>query len=131
MPATQIITSFDVWHLQLPVNAQRAIDNRTAIMGDAGYGDANCTEIATGTKAATKAGLAHLAGTHMIAATPGITLGCEFCQAKYFLEEDILDGTFEIVDGQVIILQSPGLGLAVDPEKLNKYAVNTAKGPPT
>jgi muconate cycloisomerase len=76
-----------------------------------------------------EAGLAHLAGTHMIAATPEITLGCEFYQAKYFLEEDILDGTFKIVDGQVIIPQSPGLGLAVDPEKLNKYAVNTAQGP--
>ena len=29
-------------------------------------------------------GIAHLAGTHVIAATPNISLGCEFYQAKYF-----------------------------------------------
>ena len=38
-----------------------------------------------------EAGLAHLAGTHMIAATPEITLGCEFYQAEWYLEEDILE----------------------------------------
>lgn len=75
-----------------------------------------------------ESGLAHLAGTHMIAATPEITLGCEFYQARYFLEEDILDGVFAIEDGQVVVSQSPGLGLAVDLEKLNKYAVKTSIG---
>ncbi len=75
-----------------------------------------------------EAGLAHLAGTHMIAATPEITLGCEFYQAKYFLEEDILDGVFAIRDGQVMVPQSPGLGVAVDTDKLDKYAVNTSEG---
>jgi len=75
-----------------------------------------------------EAGLAHLAGTHMIAATPEITLGCEFYQAKYFLEEDILDGEFAIKDGQVVVPQGPGLGLAPDLDKLDKYAVNTSGG---
>jgi muconate cycloisomerase len=74
-----------------------------------------------------EAGLAHLAGTHMIAATPEITLGCEFYQAKYFLTEDILDGTFRIENGQVVVPTTPGLGLAPDPDKLDKYAVNTSK----
>ena len=40
-----------------------------------------------------EAGLAHLAGTHMIAATPEISLGCEFYQASYFLKEDILESS--------------------------------------
>jgi muconate cycloisomerase len=75
-----------------------------------------------------EAGLAHLAGTHMIAATPEITLGCEFYQAKYFLTDDILDGVFCIEDGQVIVPHGPGLGLAVDRDKLDKYAVNTSEG---
>ncbi len=74
-----------------------------------------------------EAGLAHLAGTHMIAATPEITLGCEFYQARYFLTEDILDGVFKIDNGQVVVPSAPGLGLAPDPEKLDKYAVNTSK----
>lgn len=71
-----------------------------------------------------EAGVAHLAGTHMIAATPEITLGCEFYQASYFLVEDVLASPFEVVDGQVMVPQSAGLGQAVDVDKLDHYAVN-------
>lgn len=69
-----------------------------------------------------EAGLAHLAGTHMIAATPEITLGCEFYQASYFLKEDILEQPFEIRNGQVIVPSTPGLGGRPDVAKLNHYA---------
>ncbi len=70
-----------------------------------------------------EAGLAHLAGTHMIAATPEITLGCEFYQASYFLKEDILEEPFQISDGQVIVPEGPGLGGRPDVAKLDHYAV--------
>ncbi len=70
-----------------------------------------------------EAGLAHLAGTHMIAATPEITLGCEFYQASYFLTEDILESPFEVRDGQVIVPDAPGLGGKPDLAKLSHYAV--------
>ena len=70
-----------------------------------------------------EAGLAHLAGTHMIAATPEITLGCEFYQAQYFLVEDILQSPFEIRDGHVIVPDGPGLGILPDTDKLDHYAV--------
>ncbi len=70
-----------------------------------------------------EAGLAHLAGTHMIAATPEITLGCEFYQASYFLTQDILESPFEVRDGQVIVPDAPGLGGRPDLAKLNHYAV--------
>jgi len=70
-----------------------------------------------------EAGLAHLAGTHMIAATPEITLGCEFYQASYFLKEDILETPFEVRNGQVIVPDDPGLGGKPDLAKLNHYAV--------
>lgn len=70
-----------------------------------------------------EAGLAHLAGTHMIAATPEITLGCEFYQASYFLTEDILTEPFEVKDGQVIVPQTPGLGGVPDLDKLDYYKV--------
>ncbi|WP_209599439.1 enolase C-terminal domain-like protein [Ruegeria sp. HKCCSP351] len=70
-----------------------------------------------------EAGLAHLAGTHMIAATPEISLGCEFYQASYFLKEDILEETFQVRDGQVCVPQGPGLGGRPDLTKLDHYAV--------
>ncbi len=73
-----------------------------------------------------EAGLAHLAGTHMIAATPEIALGCEFYQASYFLQEDILEEPFQISDGQVVVPVGPGLGGRPDPGKLNRYAVAKA-----
>ncbi|ARE38338.1 Muconate cycloisomerase [Rhodovulum sp. P5] len=68
-------------------------------------------------------GLAHLAGAHMIAATPEITLGCEFYQARYFLEDDLLAEPFPIEDGKVIVPDGPGLGLVPDMDKVMRHAV--------
>jgi muconate cycloisomerase len=69
-------------------------------------------------------GLAHLAGTHMIAATPEIALGCEFYQAKYFLAEDLLAEPFPISGGHVLVPDGPGLGIDPDMEKVQGYAIN-------
>ena len=68
-------------------------------------------------------GLAHLAGVHMIASAPNISLGCEFYQAKYYLDEDLLTEPFPIVEGQVVVPDTPGLGISVDEARLQKYAV--------
>ena len=73
-----------------------------------------------------EAGLAHLAGAHMIAATPEITLGCEFYQAKYFLREDILETPFPCDGGSVALSDAPGLGIRPDIAKLRHYAKATA-----
>ncbi len=70
-----------------------------------------------------EAGLAHLAGTHMIAATPEISLGCEFYQARYFLETDILEHPFPYAGGRVIVPDGPGLGIRPDLDKLNHFAI--------
>lgn len=70
-----------------------------------------------------EAGIAHLAGTHLIASTPEITLGCEFYQAKYFLTEDILSSPFPIDNGHVIVPETPGLGIDVNREALEKYHI--------
>lgn len=69
-----------------------------------------------------EAGLAHLAGAHMIAATPEITLGCEFYQARYFLREDILEAPFPCEGGEVVVPVAPGLGIRPDLGKLDHYA---------
>ncbi len=66
-------------------------------------------------------GLAHLAGTHMIAATPGITLGCEFYQASYFLAEDILSTPFRVEAGHVVVPDGPGLGATPDAGQFGRY----------
>lgn len=65
-----------------------------------------------------ESGLAHLAGVHLVAATPNIRLGCEFYQARYYLTEDVLDQQFPVADGQIIVPQTPGLGIGVDEDKL-------------
>jgi muconate cycloisomerase len=66
-------------------------------------------------------GIAHLAGTHLMAAIPDLTLGCEFYMATYYLKEDILAEPFPVRDGSVHVPTGPGLGIDVDVEKLAKY----------
>ncbi len=68
-------------------------------------------------------GIAHLAGAHMIAATPNISLGCEFYQATYYLVEDLLQGDFPLSNGQVVLPTAAGLGMDVDLERLSHYSV--------
>ncbi len=69
-----------------------------------------------------ESGLAHLAGAHMIAATPEITLGCEFYQAQYYLAEDILEAPFPSEGGKVTVPDGPGLGIRPDLDKLQHFA---------
>ena len=70
-----------------------------------------------------EAGIAHLAGAQMIAATPEITLGCEFYQATYYLKEDLLETPFPAAGGKVTVPTAPGLGLAVNEEKVRHFTV--------
>lgn len=72
-------------------------------------------------------GLAHLAGVHMIAATPEITLGCEFYQAKYYLRTDILEQPFVCAGGAVRVPDGPGLGGRPDLEKLDRFTIARAQ----
>ena len=73
-----------------------------------------------------ESGLAHLAGAHMVAATPAITLGCEFYQSRYYLAEDILEEPFPSSGGVVTVSDGPGLGGRPDLDKLAYYALQTA-----
>ncbi len=71
-------------------------------------------------------GLAHLAGVHMIAVAPNISLGCEFYQATYYLEQDLLSAPFPIIDGMVQVPGGPGLGVDVNEELLKTFCVRTS-----
>ncbi|MGV6848806.1 MAG: enolase C-terminal domain-like protein [Marinibacterium sp.] len=67
-------------------------------------------------------GLGHLAGAHLIAATPEISLGCEFYQARYYLETDLLEDPFPILNGAVHVPDTPGLGGRPDIDKIRHFA---------
>lgn len=67
-------------------------------------------------------GIAHLAGAQMIAATPNISLGCEFYQATYYLEQDLLAEAFPVKSGKVIVPRTPGLGIRVDEDRVRHCA---------
>ena len=68
-------------------------------------------------------GLAHLAGVHMIACAPNISLGCEFYQATYYLNDDLMVGDFPIKNGQVVVPDTPGLGMELNQTMLERTAI--------
>ena len=68
-------------------------------------------------------GIACTAGAHMIAATPNISLGCEFYQPTCYLTEDLLAQPFLVRDGKVQVPTAPGLGIEVDEDRLRRHAV--------
>ena len=70
-----------------------------------------------------EAGIAHLAGAHMIAATPEIDLGCEFYQARYYLAEDILAVPFPCDGGKVQVPDTPGLGAVPDMDRIGRHCL--------
>ncbi|MCC2110586.1 MAG: cycloisomerase, partial [Hyphomicrobiales bacterium] len=70
-----------------------------------------------------ESGLGHLAGTHLVAATPAISFGCEFYQARYYLETDILAEPFPVEYGAVVVPTTPGLGIDVDEKALERFTV--------
>lgn len=73
-------------------------------------------------------GLAHTAGTHLMAAVPDLLLGCEFYMATYYATEDILTEPFPVKAGRVHVPTGPGLGVSVDPAQLEKFAVADVLG---
>lgn len=67
-------------------------------------------------------GIGCTAGTHLIAATQNISLGCEFYQPTYYLTEDLLARPFPVRHGKVQVPTAPGLGIELDEDRLAHYA---------
>ena len=59
-------------------------------------------------------GIGLAAGTHLIAATPGISLGCEFYMPHHVLTEDVLERPIPHCNGHVVVPDGPGLGITVN-----------------
>jgi muconate cycloisomerase len=67
-------------------------------------------------------GVALAAGTQFIAATPGVSLGCEFYMPHHVLTEDVLEQKIENRGGAVIVPDGPGLGIRVSESSLRSNA---------
>jgi muconate cycloisomerase len=67
-------------------------------------------------------GVALAAGTQFIAATPGISLGCEFYMPHHVLTEDVLEEKIENCGGEVVVPHGPGLGIKVSDHSLRSNA---------
>lgn len=67
-------------------------------------------------------GVALAAGTQFIAATPGMSLGCEFYMPHHVLLEDVLVEKIENRGGNVIVPKGPGLGIEVTETSLRDNA---------
>ncbi len=73
-------------------------------------------------------GVAHAAGTHLIASLSNAGLGCEFYQATYYLKEDVLNEPFPIEGGEIVVPTAPGLGVTVNEDRVRKMATQTLRG---
>lgn len=67
-------------------------------------------------------GIALAAGTQFIAATPGVSLGCEFYMPHHVLTEDVLEARIPNENGQVIVPVAPGLGINVSDHSVRSNA---------
>jgi muconate cycloisomerase len=67
-------------------------------------------------------GIGLAAGTQLIAATPGISLGCEFYMPHHVLTEDVLEERVANRDGHVVVPDGPGLGIQVSERSVRAKA---------
>ena len=65
--------------------------------------------------------IAHMAGAHLMAAIPDVTLGCEFYMSTYYAETDLATAPFPVKNGHVHLPNTPGLGTAPDPDMLARH----------
>ena len=72
-----------------------------------------------------EAGIANLAGTHLMAVLPELNLGCEYYTASYYLTADVLAGPVPIAEGALQVPGEPGLGIAINPDRLARHTMET------
>lgn len=72
-----------------------------------------------------EAGVANLAGAHMMAVLPEARYGCEYYTASRYLTADILTGPMPIEAGEIQVPAAPGLGIEVDADRLAQHCLET------
>ena len=79
-------------------------------------------------------GVGNLANIHLAAAAPAVTLSCvvpvstpaEHQQGQIggiYYRDDLIAEPMRLVDGAIEVPDAPGMGIAVDPEKIERYRV--------
>lgn len=63
-------------------------------------------------------GIALAAGCHFIAATPNMSLGCEFYAPRYAFANDVVATPLAVGGGEVRVPDGPGLGMTLDRDAL-------------
>ncbi|MEM7630605.1 MAG: enolase C-terminal domain-like protein [Pseudomonadota bacterium] len=90
-----------------------------------------CTEISAIARAAGievyggwkfETSIAHMAGAHLMAAIPDLTLGCDYYMSTYYAQAEIATEAFPVSNGHVHLPTAPGLGTAPDPESMARYS---------
>jgi muconate cycloisomerase len=67
-------------------------------------------------------GIAIAAGLHMVAATPNVSLGAEFYTSTYVMGVEVLATPIRIENGRTQVPAGPGLGVAVDEDRVRSIA---------
>ncbi|MXY34547.1 MAG: cycloisomerase, partial [Boseongicola sp. SB0664_bin_43] len=67
--------------------------------------------------------IAHAAGTHLAAALPELSLGCEFYMSAYYASADIAEPGLPVSAGKVRLPQGPGLGVKPNPDALARHRI--------
>lgn len=68
-------------------------------------------------------GIALAAASHFIAASPNVSLGCEFYMPKYVFLEDVLAQMTPVAAGHVHVPTGPGIGVEVDWKVVEKQRI--------
>ena len=64
------------------------------------------------------------AGLHFAGSTPSVTYGCEL-YGQFLLEEDVAAEPLHFRDGGLVVPTGPGLGVALDEDKLRHHTLET------
>ena len=68
-----------------------------------------------------RSGASFAAHLHLLSAIPNALI-CEFQQVANPLREELLNEPLKIVDGEILIPNTPGLGIHINDEIIEKYA---------
>jgi L-alanine-DL-glutamate epimerase-like enolase superfamily enzyme len=82
-----------------------------------------------------ESGVGNAANVHFALATPAVSLPCvipvtsprqmaPYPTAGHYYEDDVVTRPFEVLDGALLPLEGPGLGIEIDEEKLEAFRVD-------
>ena len=102
----------------IPVGGLLPTKKLTGLVGEANLSAAHHSSFDLGIKTA--------AVLHLVAASPEFDLPAD--RVNYSLAEDVIDDRFEVDEGRMAVPDGPGLGISVDPERVEALRVSEGQG---